>query len=215
MFVARYDTYAISVLADEALQWRRALTAGKREDKLFGTELTLDIGKKPQSMPMQITNDPSIVSKVNVVVFVVSSSAHGVDEYTEEVLVGLSDEFRELKKTIAANVQLDLKDGCTLYQWYMDVTPVKFRMNTCAACTGLMHPMRPDYTASCPTSSTGTLQRLSRLVSVSRRGLDGLRAGFVCADGTMTGSVDEVVCEGGNCTASALGQRMISTSRVS
>ena len=43
----------------------------------------------------------------------------------------------------------------------------------------------------------------------------GLRAGFVCADGTMTGSVDEVVCEGGNCTASALGQRMISTSSVS
>ena len=93
----------------------------------------------------------------------------GVDEYTEEVLVGLSDEFRELKKTIAANVQVDLKDGCTLYQWYMDVTPVKFRMNTCAACTGLMHPMRPEDTASCPTSSTGTLQRLSRLVSVSRR----------------------------------------------
>ena len=43
----------------------------------------------------------------------------------------------------------------------------------------------------------------------------GLRAGFVCADGTITGSVDEVVCEGGNCTASALGQRMISTSPVS
>ena len=43
----------------------------------------------------------------------------------------------------------------------------------------------------------------------------GLRAGFVCAVGTMTGSVDEVVCGGGNCTASALGQRMISTSQVS
>ena len=42
-----------------------------------GTELTLDTGKKLQSMPMQITNDPSIVSKVNVVVFVVPSSAHG------------------------------------------------------------------------------------------------------------------------------------------
>ena len=120
-------------------------------------------------MPLQITNDPSIVSKVNVVVFVVPSSAHGVDEYTEEVLVGLSDELRELKRTIAANVQVDLKDGCMLYQWYTDVTPVKFRVNTCAACTGFMHPMRPEDTASCPTSSTGTLQRLSRLVSVSRR----------------------------------------------
>ena len=35
-----------------------------------------------------------------------------------------------------------------------------------------------------------------------------LSAGFVCADGTVTGSVDEVVCEGGNCTASVLGQGM-------
>ena len=50
MFIARYDTYAISLLADEASQWRRALTAGKREDKLIGTELTLDTGKMLQSM---------------------------------------------------------------------------------------------------------------------------------------------------------------------
>ena len=39
-----------------------------------------------------------------------------------------------------------------------------------------------------------------------QRWLTGLRAGFVCAVGTMTGSVDEVVCVGGNCTASVLGQ---------
>ena len=90
-----------------------------------------------------------------------------VDRYTGAVLVGLSDEFRELKKTSAANVQVDLKDGCMLYQWYMVVTPVKFRMNTCVACTGLMHPMRPEDIVACPTSSTGNLQRLSRLVSVS------------------------------------------------
>ena len=56
MFVARYDTYAISLLADEALQWRRALTAGKREDKLIGLELTLDTGKKLQSMPKKKNN---------------------------------------------------------------------------------------------------------------------------------------------------------------
>ena len=169
MFTARYDPYAISLLADEALQWRRALTADKREDKLIGLELTLDTGKRLQFMPMQFTNVRSIVSKVNVVVFVVLSSAHGVVEYTEEVLVGLSDEFRELKKTIAVNVQVVLKGGCMLYQWYMNVTPVKFRRNTCAACTGLVHPMRPEDITSCPTLSTGTLQRLSRLISVSRR----------------------------------------------
>ena len=44
----------------------------------------------------------------------------GVDEYTEKVLVGLSDEFQELKKAIAAKVQVVLHDACTLYQWYMD-----------------------------------------------------------------------------------------------
>ena len=81
---------------------------------MISTEFTLDIGKRLQSMPMQITNDPSIVPKVNVVVFVVPSFALGVDEYTEEVLVGLSDKLRELKRTIAANVQLDLKDGCAV-----------------------------------------------------------------------------------------------------
>ena len=51
MFVARYDTYVFSLLADEALQWRRAPTAGKREDKLIGLELSLDTGKMLQSMP--------------------------------------------------------------------------------------------------------------------------------------------------------------------
>ena len=39
-----------------------------------------------------------------------------------------------------------------------------------------------------------------------QRWLTGLRAGFVCAVGTMTAGVDEVVYEGGNCTASVLGQ---------
>ena len=76
-FVARFVTYTISLLADEVLQWRCVLTAGNREDKLISTELTLDIGKKLQSMPMQITNDLSIVSKVNVVVLAVPSFAHG------------------------------------------------------------------------------------------------------------------------------------------
>ena len=51
MFVARYDNYVFSLLADEALQWRRAFTAGRREDKLIGLELTLDTGKMLQSMP--------------------------------------------------------------------------------------------------------------------------------------------------------------------
>ena len=44
---------------------------------LISTELTLDIGKKLQSIPMQFTNDPCIVSKVNVVVLAAPSFAHG------------------------------------------------------------------------------------------------------------------------------------------
>ena len=47
------------------------------EEMLISTELTVDIGKKLQSMLTQITNDPSIVSKVNVVVLAVPSFAHG------------------------------------------------------------------------------------------------------------------------------------------
>jgi len=301
MFAARYDTYAISLFADEAMQWKRALTAGKWDDQQVGMELTLDTGKKLQSMPKHITNDPTIVSKVNVVVLAVPSFAHGqyfeafaphmkpgtivavmparsggdilfssllgekakdmvfvgfetlpwacrftewgrratilgtkenilaavtppseakralsvlqgllgvfpkieesptnlgislrnpgavihpgvmygrwcednwdgkpvaekplfyqgVDAYTEKVLVGLTDEIQELKKAIAAKVQVDLKDACTLYQWYMDCyssqisdkSTLQSAMNTCAAYTGLTHPMKPEGAAFMP-----------------------------------------------------------------
>ena len=108
-------------------------------------------------------------------------------------------------------MQVDLKDGC-----------IKFRMNTCAACTGLMHPMRPEDIAArliqVPVPCRGCPD-WSLSYEGSRKVFEvlayGLRAGFVCAEGTMTGIVDEVVCKGGNCTASALGQRMISTGQVS
>merc|ERR1719230_494544 len=40
-------------------------------------ELTLDTGRKLVSMPTDITNDPKIVAKVNVVVLAVPSFAHG------------------------------------------------------------------------------------------------------------------------------------------
>ena len=44
-------TCSPSLQTREALQWRRALIAGRREDKLIGLELTLDTGKMLQSMP--------------------------------------------------------------------------------------------------------------------------------------------------------------------
>ena len=50
----RWPLHACRLLA-EALQWKRALTAGKREDKLIGMELTLDTGKESESLPKQFT----------------------------------------------------------------------------------------------------------------------------------------------------------------
>uniref|UniRef100_A0A7S1ABZ8 Opine dehydrogenase domain-containing protein n=1 Tax=Noctiluca scintillans TaxID=2966 RepID=A0A7S1ABZ8_NOCSC len=76
MFAARYDTYAISLFADEALDWKRALSKRKADDDLEGMELTLDTGRKLRSLPKEITKDPSIVSKVNIVVLAVPSFAH-------------------------------------------------------------------------------------------------------------------------------------------
>merc|ERR1719498_894907 len=42
-----------------------------------GMELTLDTGKKLVSRPTDITNDPKIVAKANLVVLAVPSFAHG------------------------------------------------------------------------------------------------------------------------------------------
>jgi len=77
MFAARYETFAISLFQDEAVRWKQALTATRWNDSVLGMELTLDTGRKLRSMPSDITNDPSIVAKVNVVVLAVPSFAHG------------------------------------------------------------------------------------------------------------------------------------------
>lgn len=76
MFAARYDTYAISLYADEAAQWKAAMK-GKEGDELEGMELTLDTGKKIHSTPDDVTNDPSIAAKADVIVLAVPSFAHG------------------------------------------------------------------------------------------------------------------------------------------
>merc|ERR1719382_405601 len=46
-------------------------------DKTPGYELTLDTGRKLVSQPADITNDPRVVAKCNVVVLAVPSFAHG------------------------------------------------------------------------------------------------------------------------------------------
>jgi len=76
MFAARYETYAISLYADEAANWKQAMK-GRWHDKVEGMELTLDTGKKVVSMPADMTNDPSISAKADVIILAVPSFAHG------------------------------------------------------------------------------------------------------------------------------------------
>jgi len=78
MFAARYETYAISLFQDEAARWKSAMMNPRWNDTLApGMELTLDTGRKLQSRLTDITNDPKVVEKVNVVVLAVPSFAHG------------------------------------------------------------------------------------------------------------------------------------------
>eukprot|EP00933_Yihiella_yeosuensis_P025268 TRINITY_DN1961_c0_g1_i1.p1 TRINITY_DN1961_c0_g1~~TRINITY_DN1961_c0_g1_i1.p1 ORF type:complete len:411 (+),score=95.45 TRINITY_DN1961_c0_g1_i1:133-1365(+) len=76
MFAARYDTYAISLYADEAARWKQSLS-GRWNDHTNGMELTLDTGRKLVSMPSDITNDPSVSAKADVIILAVPSFAHG------------------------------------------------------------------------------------------------------------------------------------------
>merc|ERR1719498_369445 len=75
----------------------------------------------------------------------------GVDEFTQTVLEGLTNEIQEIKKAVVAKVPgLDLKDACTLFEWYIacyenqisDKSSLMKCMNTCSAYTGLTHPMK-------------------------------------------------------------------------
>jgi len=70
MFAARYSTIAISLYADEAAKWAAAL--GDND-----YELTLDTGKVLNTKPDQITNDPSVCAKCDLIVLAVPSFAHG------------------------------------------------------------------------------------------------------------------------------------------
>merc|ERR1719330_872666 len=77
----------------------------------------------------------------------------GVDEYTEKVLLKMTDEVqavcRKMEKLVPG---LDLKDACTLKQWYMecydgqmtDTSTLKGCMNTNKAYNGLTHPCVQD-----------------------------------------------------------------------
>ncbi|CAE7630641.1 odh [Symbiodinium necroappetens] len=75
----------------------------------------------------------------------------GVDDFTETVLTGMTDEVQLLCRKMEEVAQgLDMKDACTLKQWYLDcydgqmkdTSSLKACMNTNAAYDGLKHPCK-------------------------------------------------------------------------
>jgi len=77
----------------------------------------------------------------------------GVDDFTEQVLTGLSDEVQLVCRKVEEMVSgFSLKDACTLHQWYLDSyagqmsddSTLKSSMNTNAAYRGLTHPMKQE-----------------------------------------------------------------------
>merc|ERR1719265_3135150 len=77
----------------------------------------------------------------------------GVDEFTEKVLLGMTDEVQKVcRKMETIVLGLDLKDACTLKQWYMDcydgqmsdTSTLKSCMNTNKAYNGLTHPCKEE-----------------------------------------------------------------------
>jgi hypothetical protein len=74
----------------------------------------------------------------------------GVDDFTEKVLLGMTDEVQKVcRKMEKAVPGMSLNDACTLKQWYMDsydgqmtdTSTLKRCMNTNKGYDGLLHPM--------------------------------------------------------------------------
>lgn len=70
LLAVRYDVYAVSLLEGEADKWKAALGPDEYE-------LTLDTGVKVRSKPKDITNDPAVASKADVVILLVPALAQG------------------------------------------------------------------------------------------------------------------------------------------
>lgn len=75
----------------------------------------------------------------------------GVDDFTEKILLGMTDEVQTLCREMEKKVPgLTLKDACTLKQWYMDcyggqmsdTSSLKGCMNTNKGYDGLKHPCK-------------------------------------------------------------------------
>merc|ERR1719473_2253941 len=77
----------------------------------------------------------------------------GVDEFTEKVLNGMTEEVQTVCRKMESMVKgLDLKDACTLKQWYLDcydgqmsdTSSLKACMNTNKGYDGLTHPCKEE-----------------------------------------------------------------------
>eukprot|EP00931_Biecheleriopsis_adriatica_P046431 TRINITY_DN2665_c1_g1_i6.p1 TRINITY_DN2665_c1_g1~~TRINITY_DN2665_c1_g1_i6.p1 ORF type:complete len:417 (-),score=110.60 TRINITY_DN2665_c1_g1_i6:66-1316(-) len=77
----------------------------------------------------------------------------GVDDFTEQVLIGMTNEVQAVCRKMETLVPgMSLHDACTLKQWYMDcydgqmtdTSSLKACMNTNKAYNGLTHPCTGD-----------------------------------------------------------------------
>lgn len=77
----------------------------------------------------------------------------GVDDFTEKILLEMTDEVQALCRKMEGLVPgLDLKDACTLKQWYLDcydgqmsdTSTLKGCMNTNKGYDGLTHPCKEE-----------------------------------------------------------------------
>jgi hypothetical protein len=77
----------------------------------------------------------------------------GVDDFAEKVLTDLSDEVQKVCRKVEELVPgMELKDACTLHQWYLDSyagqmtdsSTLRSCMNTNPGYRGLTHPMKTE-----------------------------------------------------------------------
>lgn len=125
----------------------------------------------------------------------------GVDKFTEKILEGLSRETqlvcRRMEKLVPG---FDLKDACTLKQWYMDAyagqmtdtSSLKACMNTCKGYAGLTHPCKEEGGGFMPELNHRYLSEDVPTGLCFAKGLAEIL-------GLRTPTMDKVLCWAQNC----------------
>ncbi len=90
----------------------------------------------------------------------------GVDDFTESILLGMTEEVQAVCRKMESLVPgLDLKDACTVKQWYMecydgqmsDTSSLKACMNTNKGYDGLKHPCKQVWSCNIAAAVKGRL----------------------------------------------------------